>query len=416
MKTILVVDDQPNIITLILDLLGSLLEEIKVLTASNGKQALEIVKSNHLDLVITDLEMPIMSGFDLLAYLVHHNPDTNVIIITGVGSPEIEDYVYNCGSFGYMEKPLKTTIFVELVKSALFPSATGHIKGVNLSSFLQLLHLERKTCTVKVSFKSKEGLLYFENGEIINARLENLLGEAALYQIFKWPNPEISLEKRVSRVTKTISYPLNFILMESAKKQDEFRRDSGHFNRLTIESLILSQTNTKQDENNQLAKEDLAYNQTPLSENLGENLNQNSNQNSSSPPQTSQNIIESIEQISLEQKIIKKWESIKNIFEDESICIFVEDTKEKKSLTLQGNDPITNLSKEALNILNTIFSFPSTTIKGSFEYSNNIFGVIMVWDKVENYVIIAVDGFANKNSTAWFPRKRAILEKAFLSD
>src|SRR5262245_30639154 len=76
-------------------------------SASDGVEALEIAKSFHPGAVITDVFMPRLDGFGLLARLRDEYPETSVILLTGQGS--IEDAmraVIEEGAFYYFEKPI----------------------------------------------------------------------------------------------------------------------------------------------------------------------------------------------------------------------------------------------------------------------------------------------------------------------
>lgn len=429
MKTILIVDDQPTMITLLLDMFGSFFEEIRVLTANNGEDAIEIVKNEDVDLVVTDLEMPVMTGYDLLSYLISNHPNINVIVVTGAGSPEIEEHVYICGSFGYLEKPIKMEVFIELAKAALFPTATGHIKGINLASFLQLLHMERKSCTVKVSFGIRKGYLYLTDGEIVNARFENNQGEIAAYSLLRWPNPDIEIQSAPRKIARNIDNSLDFILMESAKKQDEYRRDSGAYQRLTLENYIPQSNEPPKNYNSNSRTTGSFQRYTLESNHLEVEKLKNSSENSikaeipfsatnSQSHLTTLQILQNSpnQKTPLEEKILRKWKFIESAFSDETICVFATYIGEEKITPLQGNDNLELLSEEVANMLNIVFFFSNDTTKGIFEFIDNVFGVIIVWNRTENYTIVVMDGFADKNAITWFRRKRVILEKAFLSD
>ena len=60
-----------------------------VYTASNGLEGLEIYQNKHLDVIITDIKMPIMSGLDMAAQIKTHNPDFPIIITTAHQEPEL---------------------------------------------------------------------------------------------------------------------------------------------------------------------------------------------------------------------------------------------------------------------------------------------------------------------------------------
>ncbi len=408
MKTILIVDDQQEIITLLLSILRAYIEEAKIFTAYNGEEAIAVLSREHIDLVITDLIMPVISGLELLGCLLNNYPSTSIIVMTGAGSVEIEEHVYACGSFGYIEKPIKIDLLIELIESALFPTATGHIKGINLPSFLQLLNLERKTCVVKVSFNSRNGYLYFTQGEMIDAQFEMRRGEGAVYEILKWPNPEIEIQNVSVRVTKTINMPLEHILMESAKKQDEYRRDSGSFQRITLGNLILDSDLIV----NPLDSASSTINAPVKNTQIGLTvpvLSLNST-NNIQVPQNGFN-----PRNSLEQKIIRKWKFVESAFSDQTACVFATYIGQEETTLLQGTDNIETLSEEVASILNIIFFFSNDSIQGTFEYINNLFGLIIIWDRLENYSIVVADGFADTKAITFFSRKRLILEKTFLS-
>jgi CheY-like chemotaxis protein len=106
MKHILIVDDSKEIRTLIgmfLDKLGFSYSE-----ASNGLLGVEDVAKKIPDLVISDLEMPMMDGFDFLAKISTMEESVPVIIITGKYQPSLEeiDRLQSQSSFrGLLQKP-----------------------------------------------------------------------------------------------------------------------------------------------------------------------------------------------------------------------------------------------------------------------------------------------------------------------
>lgn len=96
----------------------------------------------------------------------------------------------------------------------------GHIGGVSLSSFLQMLEQERKSCTLVVSSGDRRGSFYFNNGILIDAKCENQFGQDAAYSILLWKNPVFSVTSPEDRMRR-IYLPLAHILLDSAKLKDE---------------------------------------------------------------------------------------------------------------------------------------------------------------------------------------------------
>ena len=61
-----------------------------VTMASDGRQAIQILETTVVSLVVTDLKMPHIDGFELLAHVMQHYPEIPVIIITGYSTSELE--------------------------------------------------------------------------------------------------------------------------------------------------------------------------------------------------------------------------------------------------------------------------------------------------------------------------------------
>ena len=102
---ILVVDDEQIIrdsISFILKKEGYTIEE-----AANGKIAYERIKEQHFDVVITDIEMPVMKGIELLGKVMQISPQTLVLIITAYGSLETAIAALRAGASDYILKPVE---------------------------------------------------------------------------------------------------------------------------------------------------------------------------------------------------------------------------------------------------------------------------------------------------------------------
>jgi two-component system NtrC family response regulator len=117
MDTILIVDDEKNY-TLIL---SAVLEEegYETLTANNGLAALETIKSSDVDLVLTDMKMPLMDGIELLERIKAIDPDLPVIMMTAHGTVEKAVEAMQKGAYNYILKPFDNERLVIYVKKAI---------------------------------------------------------------------------------------------------------------------------------------------------------------------------------------------------------------------------------------------------------------------------------------------------------
>lgn len=98
---ILVVDDDPGIRAVVADTLG--FEGYPVKTAENGAQALPIVEREHPELVLLDMRMPIMNGWDFARALTERNLGVQVIVMTAAYSAE--RWAEEIGARAFLAKP-----------------------------------------------------------------------------------------------------------------------------------------------------------------------------------------------------------------------------------------------------------------------------------------------------------------------
>lgn len=84
------------------------------LTASNGRDALDLIKKETPALILSDLRMPVMDGLDLLDEVSFENPETPVIIFSGVGAKPDIIQAFRSGAWDYITKPIED--FEELIE------------------------------------------------------------------------------------------------------------------------------------------------------------------------------------------------------------------------------------------------------------------------------------------------------------
>ncbi|MBI5655339.1 MAG: response regulator [Geobacter sp.] len=112
-KRILVVDDEENARLGLSKLLSN--EGFLVDSVSNGFEALNFLRQQEVNLIVTDINMPEMNGITFLKELNKSFPNSNVIMITAYGGVESYIEAMNLGAFEYINKPVK----IEELKSIL---------------------------------------------------------------------------------------------------------------------------------------------------------------------------------------------------------------------------------------------------------------------------------------------------------
>jgi DNA-binding response OmpR family regulator len=119
MKKVLAVDDKPNIIMLIKSKLKA--NGFEVITAYNGATALELAFSEKPDLVLLDIMMPNMDGFEVFQKLKENDSmkDVPVVFLTASGQRSDESRAMEMGAKYFLTKPFSPNHLLEIVNKAL---------------------------------------------------------------------------------------------------------------------------------------------------------------------------------------------------------------------------------------------------------------------------------------------------------
>jgi two-component system response regulator PilR (NtrC family) len=117
MPTILIVDDEPNIIEVLEIVLQD--EGMEVLKSTSGREALILLRDNDVDLVISDIRMPDFSGVELLREAKQLSPHTIFIMITAFASTETAIEALQHGAYDYITKPFRMEELRSIVYRAL---------------------------------------------------------------------------------------------------------------------------------------------------------------------------------------------------------------------------------------------------------------------------------------------------------
>ncbi len=225
MKTILIADDQPEILELFEAVFSGYRDEIRLRTALNGREAIDRLAAESVDLVVTDLAMPVMDGFQVLAHMMRNYPSIPVFVMTAYGSATMRRRVSELEPQLFVEKPFDPAELADRIRGVLRETARGSVEGITLSSFLQLLQLERKTSLVRVTSNGRNGSLMIVSGELVDAQYGDQRGKNAAFEILGWEGVEIRMDPNVRASERTIDHSLEYVLLEAAAHRDEVCRE-----------------------------------------------------------------------------------------------------------------------------------------------------------------------------------------------
>ena len=224
MTHILLVDDDDSLRKSIRRGVAKYLPAYTIHEAANGFQAIDVLKSVSICLMVTDLKMPKMDGFELLAHTIENYPDVPVIATTGHLLPEERRTEQQKGFLRILTKPFPMQTLSEEIQTLLSKQADGGtLHNVSPGMFLQLIDMEQKTCTVRIREKisGKMGVLFFKKGKLLDARMNMLQGEEATREIFTWERISLCIQNECQMEAIRIKSSLNALILEATRLKDE---------------------------------------------------------------------------------------------------------------------------------------------------------------------------------------------------
>ncbi len=224
MKQVLIVDDEKSLLKSLKTGLEAYSSQFRVLTAENGREALEMVRTHLVDLVVTDLKMPVMDGFELLSVLAVDYPAIQTMVMTAFGTPETDERIKRYGTFTILEKPIDFDELSETIRRKLErQQREGSVSGISLGGFLQLIEMEQKTCLLEIyAEENNRGYLYLKGGLPYDAIFEGVKSEEAVYRMLALKNIRINFNPIPARpIKKRIQADITSLLLDGASYSNE---------------------------------------------------------------------------------------------------------------------------------------------------------------------------------------------------
>lgn len=226
-KKVLIVDDEEILTWIMSKTLAKDRKRYEVLVANDCAKALEIMDKGPVDLVITDIRMPGMSGLDLLEEIRTKHPETKVIVMTAYGNPDVQREANERGCLHYLEKPFKIEELRNLILDAIKVSKkgfVGRVADLQLTDIIQLNCLGRMRTALSVSKDDMEGMIYFQDGKIVHAQCGSRTGEDALFAILGWEGGDFCTISGAEPPRQSIQRPWQELLIEAMRQKDEGSR------------------------------------------------------------------------------------------------------------------------------------------------------------------------------------------------
>ena len=234
-KKILIVDDNKTVRTLLSINLRK--ENFEVLEAENGVEGLDVVNEQMPDLVISDIIMPQMDGFEFCKQVrtTSKSPMVPFMFLTSIDQVATELRGLRTGADDYLIKSnIKKEELVGKVNAMLnkaneYKQAEkemqdglyGKFSDLSLVDVFQLLIMNKKTGILTITRDGDKAELYFDDGRMLHAEYKKFVGEEAVYNLGEWKEGVFRFERIDVNVTPTIHTVTMNLLMEYCRITDE---------------------------------------------------------------------------------------------------------------------------------------------------------------------------------------------------
>ena len=225
---LLILDDEQDILDVYQHLLTGLSSEPEVLTATSGARALALLESESFSLLVTDLRMPGMDGFQVLAIVRRRFPSLRIVVLTGTMEPQFRARAYALGIDLFVEKPKsqkETQLFLDCVESLLEREIqhTG-FRGIQHKALVDILQMEcltRSSIVLKITSGDLTGQIWLKDGDIIDALTGELAAERAFREILAWKVGHFELLPTDPNRPRTMVNSAQGLLLDTVQRIDE---------------------------------------------------------------------------------------------------------------------------------------------------------------------------------------------------
>ena len=220
MTSVLVVDDEPTLGRAILR--GLIGHGYDARLCGGTEDAIAVLGSDSIDVLVTDLRLVGTDGMDLLQRTRDVSAHTRSVLMSGHATAREYQRALELGAVRVLCKPFTVDELVRAVRQAADCELAfwGSLHGLSLTDVLQMLHFSRRALMLVVH-GPRAGRLYFRGGQLFHAECGDVSGEEALAALLALPAGMLTTEALPDDTVQTIRREFEPLLLDAACVVDE---------------------------------------------------------------------------------------------------------------------------------------------------------------------------------------------------
>ncbi len=232
---IVVIDGDPKNLQILRESLES--ASFQVTTVGNGEEAWTTIKTQKPDIIVSEVDLPGLDGFQLLEKLKSDPVSSAIPIVFLTNRRNLQDRIKSLrtGVKDYMIKPLHVKEVIARLQMILRRIETlrqedtdttrklvGRLEENNVEKLVESYGLERRTGVLAVYDQyNRNGEIYFRDGCVVNARLANFRAEKAVYQMLPWDRGHYIMTLKEVHIDDEITVSNLGLLLQGFKRLQE---------------------------------------------------------------------------------------------------------------------------------------------------------------------------------------------------
>jgi len=223
MKKVLIVDDDRILLARIVKYLEKYQDQFEAIPVSDGQEAIDVLRDQSISLVVTDIQMPNVNGFKLLAYINNYYAYVPCFVMTAYSTSRLKAKLPG-HLMRFLEKPFEIQDLAEAIVETLNRDVgSTPVKTVSLLNFLSIIEMYQTSCRLDIEEPNKTpGSLYFENGILYDAICGELAGETAALELLARRQPTFLINfSSKKEITRRIETDLEVLISKATGSIDE---------------------------------------------------------------------------------------------------------------------------------------------------------------------------------------------------
>ncbi len=226
---VLFVDDDTRFLELVQGLMADYAGPAwEIFVTTDTAQALALLQAHKIDLLVTDVHMPVVDGLQFLKLLQRKYRDLLKVVLTADTTGAYRAACLSSGAELFIEKPRAMggwqAIYANLSELVRFRPEEGFrgvLKKVGLQDIVQLECLARSSSVLEVSAGDVRGTIFIHEGQIVHAQVGDKAGAETFCELMSLAGGEFSLRPYTEPHARSIEGSWEFLIMEAARRRDE---------------------------------------------------------------------------------------------------------------------------------------------------------------------------------------------------